>query len=213
MSGSRPDAPPFSVRYRTLAVAETLRPHISGLPQPPDCGSKTEAGASGTTPNFRNCHMWLNGRKPLNQHPNNPRNRREKAFQTKFEMPPPASFLLTPSKGAFSFRRNQMGHPTKAQRSGFCGEEESGEAPPAAEKASRFRGSGAIGGPEGAGNRNAATVCKGATERYEGCPPPQGVPNIAQFAPTTDGGFEAAAFAAPSRAREIINISRSRGLR
>ena len=51
-----------------------------------------------------------------------------------------------------------MGHPTKAQRSGFCGEEESGEAPPAAEKASRFRGSGAIGGPEGAGNRNAATV-------------------------------------------------------
>ena len=85
--------------------------------------------------------------------------------------------------------------------------------PPAAEKASRFRGSGAIGGPEGAGNRNAATVCKGATERYEGCPLPRGVPNIAQFAPTTDGGFEAAAFAAPSRAREIINISRSRGLR
>ena len=81
------------------------------------------------------------------------------------------------------------GHPTKAQRSGFCGEEESGEAPPAAEKASRFRGSGAIGGPEGAGNRNAATVCKGATERYEGCPPPQGVPNIAQFDPTTNGGF------------------------
>ena len=35
---------------------------------------------------------------------------------------------------------------------------ETGEAPPAAEKASRFRGSGAIGGPEGAGNRNAATV-------------------------------------------------------
>ena len=32
----------------------------------------------------------------------------------------------------------------------------------------------------------------GATERYEGCPLPQGVPNIAQFAPTTKGGFEAA---------------------
>ena len=70
----------------------------------------------------------------------------------------------------------------------ICAEEESGEAPPAAEKASRFRGSGAIGGPEGAGNRNAATVCKGATERYEGCPSPQGVPNIAQFDPTTNGG-------------------------
>ena len=107
MSGSRPDAPPFSIRYRTLAVAETLRPHISGLPQPPDCGSKTEAGASGTTPNFRNCHMWLNGRKPLNQHPNNPCNRREKAFQAEPEMPPPASFPLTPSKSAFSFRRNR----------------------------------------------------------------------------------------------------------
>ena len=35
---------------------------------------------------------------------------------------------------------------------------ESGEAPPAADAASRFRGSGAIGGPSGAGNRNAATV-------------------------------------------------------
>ena len=105
------------------------------------------------------------------------------------------------------------GHPTKAQRSGFCGEEESGEAPPAAEKASRFRGSGAIGGPEGAGNRNAATVCKGATERYEGCPPPQGVPNIAQFDPTTNGGFaprrsrKPAAFAAPSPRPETGRIS------
>ncbi|MCI6568112.1 MAG: hypothetical protein MSF32_04320, partial [Dysosmobacter sp.] len=37
-------------------------------------------------------------------------------------------------------------------------EGETGEAPPAAEKASRFRGSGAIGGQEGAGNRKAATV-------------------------------------------------------
>jgi len=32
------------------------------------------------------------------------------------------------------------------------------EAPPAADKASRFRGSGTIGAPEGRGNRNAATV-------------------------------------------------------
>ncbi len=85
----------------------------------------------------------------------------------------------------------KAGSPAATQRSGCGGEEESGEAPPAAEKASRFRGSGAIGGPEGAGNRNAATVCKGATKRHEGCPPPQGVPNIAQFDPTTKGGFEA----------------------
>ena len=35
---------------------------------------------------------------------------------------------------------------------------ESGEAPPAADKANRFRGSGTIGGPDRAGNRKAATV-------------------------------------------------------
>ena len=99
------------------------------------------------------------------------------------------------AKSDFFFHRarcilffKKAGSPAATQRSGCGGEEESGEAPPAAEKASRFRGSGAIGGPEGAGNRNAATVCKGATERYEGCPPPQGVPNIAQFDPTTNGG-------------------------
>ena len=40
---------------------------------------------------------------------------------------------------------------------------ETGEAPPAAETASLFRGSGTIGGPNGAGNRIAATVvCKPA---------------------------------------------------
>ena len=38
------------------------------------------------------------------------------------------------------------------------GRGESGEAPPAADEANRFRGSGAIGGPNRAGNRNAATV-------------------------------------------------------
>ena len=38
--------------------------------------------------------------------------------------------------------------------------EETGEAPPAAETASLFRGSGTIGGPNGAGNRLAATVDK-----------------------------------------------------
>ena len=37
---------------------------------------------------------------------------------------------------------------------------ETGEAPPVADEASLFRGSGAIGGPKGAGNRNAATVLK-----------------------------------------------------
>nr|WP_326215001.1 hypothetical protein [uncultured Oscillibacter sp.] len=35
---------------------------------------------------------------------------------------------------------------------------ESGDAPPVAGEASRFRGSGAIGGPNGDGDRNAATV-------------------------------------------------------
>ena len=111
-----------------------------------------------------------------------------RAFRTKSGMPPPEPFSLDTIKKRFLFSTQPIGAPTKAQRSGFCGEEESGEAPPAAEKASRFRGSGAIGGPEGAGNRNAATVCKGATKRHEGCPPPQGVPNIAQFDPTTNGG-------------------------
>ena len=47
----------------------------------------------------------------------------------------------------------------------------------------------------------------GATKRQEGCPPPQGVPNIAQFDPTTNGGFEAAAFAAPSPRPETGRIS------
>ena len=35
---------------------------------------------------------------------------------------------------------------------------EIGEAPPAADEASQFRGSGTIGTPNGRGNRNAATV-------------------------------------------------------
>ena len=44
------------------------------------------------------------------------------------------------------------------RRGGRGGRGESGEAPPAADEANRFRGSGAIGGPNRAGNRNAATV-------------------------------------------------------
>lgn len=39
---------------------------------------------------------------------------------------------------------------------------ETGEAPPAADKASLFRGSGTIGGPDRDGNRQAATVSKGS---------------------------------------------------
>ncbi|MCI6568162.1 MAG: hypothetical protein MSF32_04570, partial [Dysosmobacter sp.] len=69
-----------------------------------------------------------------------------------------SDFLFHRARRILFFKK--AGSPAATQRSGFCGEEESGEAPPAAEKASRFRGSGAIGGPEGAGNRNAATVCK-----------------------------------------------------
>ena len=44
---------------------------------------------------------------------------------------------------------------------------ETGEAPPAADEASLFRGSGAIGGPKGAGNRNAATVLKSKSPRAD----------------------------------------------
>ena len=49
---------------------------------------------------------------------------------------------------------------------------ETGEAPPVADEASLFRGSGAIGGPEGAGNRNAATVLKSESPRVS--PRPRG---------------------------------------
>jgi hypothetical protein len=40
----------------------------------------------------------------------------------------------------------------------FATRMEIGEAPPAADEASQFRGSGTIGAPNGRGNRNAATV-------------------------------------------------------
>ena len=50
---------------------------------------------------------------------------------------------------------------------------ETGEAPPAADEASLFRGSGAIGGPKGAGNRNAATVLKSRPRMFtRGLPTP-----------------------------------------
>ena len=86
---------------------------------------------------------------------------RNKAFQTKFEMPPPQPFLLHHQKAHSLFPRR------------------------------------------GAPRRNPAKRLRwgrgGATERYEGCPPPQGVPNIAQFDPTTNGGFEAAGLLRHSR--------------
>ena len=49
---------------------------------------------------------------------------------------------------------------------------ETGEAPPAADEASLFRGSGAIGSPKGAGNRNAAAVLK--SKRPHVSPRPKG---------------------------------------
>ena len=45
---------------------------------------------------------------------------------------------------------------------------ETGEAPPAADEASLFRGSGAIGGPKGAANRNTATVLKSKRPHVSG---------------------------------------------
>lgn len=44
---------------------------------------------------------------------------------------------------------------------------ETGKTPPVADEVSLFRGSGAIGGPEGAGNRNAATVLKSKSPRAD----------------------------------------------
>ena len=116
-------------RYPPDRVSKTeagaIRNHPdTSLPQPPRFGSKREAEGIRKRPQLPNLHMRLSGRKPLNQHPNNPRNRREKAFQTKFEMPSPHAFSSTPSKGASSFRRNQQGSPAATRRSGCGGEEE-----------------------------------------------------------------------------------------
>ena len=54
----------------------------------------------------------------------------------------------------------------------FGGVGETGEAPPVADEASLFRGSGAIGSPKGAGNRNAAAVLK--SKRPHVSPRPKG---------------------------------------
>lgn len=52
---------------------------------------------------------------------------------------------------------------------------ETAETPPVAEKVRLFRGSGAIGGPNRAGNRNAATVEPSGVARRGACPPPKDV--------------------------------------
>ena len=105
--GAFPDALSFSFRCRTLAFAEAFPPTLSVFRNHRTAAAKQEQGASGTSPGFCNRHTRLSGRKPSSQYPNTPRKRREKAFRAKPGMPPPASFLLTPSKSAFSFRRNR----------------------------------------------------------------------------------------------------------
>ena len=52
---------------------------------------------------------------------------------------------------------------------------ETAETPPVAEKVRLFRGSGAIGGPNRAGNRNAATVEPSGVVRRGACSPPKDV--------------------------------------
>ena len=53
----------------------------------------------------------------------------------------------------------------------FAARMEIGEAPPAADEASQFRGSGTIGTPDGRGNRNAATVtaAKNGSRLFAAC--------------------------------------------
>ena len=149
--------------------------------------AKEKLRVSGNTPSFFVFHMWLNRQKPASYYQSKTPVTGAASVPDEVRNAAAKPFSLDTIKKRFLFSAQPIGAPTKAQRSGFCGEEESGEAPPAAEKASRFRGSGAIGGPEGAGNRNAATVCKGATERHEGCPLTQGVPNESGVCPD-DGG-------------------------
>ena len=56
----------------------------------------------------------------------------------------------------------------------FATRMEIGEAPPAADEASQFRGSGTIGTPNGRGNRNAATVTAEKTDQ-DYLPPADGL--------------------------------------
>ena len=69
----------------------------------------------------------------------------------------------SPSGGEVQNRGPQA--PWSGRFKGAWGE--TGKTPPVADEASLFRGSGAIGGPEGAGNRNAATVLKSKSPRAD----------------------------------------------
>ncbi len=68
---------------------------------------KEKLRASGNAPSFFMLHMWLSGQRPQASIGPTPPYQALRAFRAKPGMPPPASFLLTPSKGAFSFRRNR----------------------------------------------------------------------------------------------------------
>ena len=93
---SRPDALPFSFCCRTLAFAEVSGSAFASLPQPPDCGSKRGAGSIRERPQLVKLPYVDEWTKPTGQHPQTPRNRREKAFQAEPEMPPPKRFSLPP---------------------------------------------------------------------------------------------------------------------
>ena len=64
--------------------------------QPPDCVSKRGAGSIRERPQLVKLPYVDEWTKPTGQHPQTPRNRREKAFQAEPEMPPPKRFSLPP---------------------------------------------------------------------------------------------------------------------
>ena len=68
------------------------------------------------------------------------------------------SLLLFPLPLPFRGGKSKGEGPRPLPFVSLGGVGETDEAPPVADEASLFRGSGAIGGPKGAGNRNAATV-------------------------------------------------------
>ena len=96
---------------------------------------------------------------------------------------------------------------------------EIGEAPPAADEASRFRGSGTIGAPDRRGNRNAATVTSEFTilifsvpAGTEFCEAAVKWKSVADFYPQGVRGIRKAAklptAAQDCRARQQINLNR-----
>ena len=103
-----PEAPlPVFRNHRTAAAKEEQGASGSApsakLPQLPMCGSKRGAGSIPEFPQLPNLPYVVEWTQALESATNNPRTRRKKAFQAEPEMPPPSLFLLTPSKGAFSF--------------------------------------------------------------------------------------------------------------